>query len=282
MDIEIARTLITVVEAGSFLAAAERLNVTQSTVSARIKELENQLGQRLLERGRHGARPTAAGRQLLRHAGVLVRVWQQARQELGLPESMTRVLGIGAQVSLWERLMSEWIGRIRDRHPELALRAELGSADALMRQVTEGTLDIAVVYTPRSGPGLVVRPLFNEELLMVSDRPDHEPSPGPDYVFCDWGPEFQADHARAFPDAMVPGLSVNAGTVGLAYVLGHGGAIYVPRRLAEPHFAAGRLFPVKDAPAFQRPAYVVHPRLAADDPVNEAIATITQIAGELS
>lgn len=278
MDIEFARTFVTVVETGSFLAAADRLNVTQSTVSARIKELEIQLGRPLLDRGRHGAKPTAAGHQFNRHAGALVRIWQQARHELSLPEDMTQVLTIGAQVSLWDRLLGDWIGEIRINHPRMAVRAELATAPVLMRQVIDGLLDIAVVYTPQSGPGLVVRQIFNERLVFVSDRADHPPEPGSDYVLCDWGPEFQAEHALAYPDASAPVLTVNAGTIGLAHVLAHGGSVYIPKRIAAPHLQAGRLFEVADTPGFDHPAFVVHAKRDPDDPVHEAVTTIADIA----
>ena len=279
MDIEFARTLVTVVEAGSFLGAAERLNVTQSTVSARIKELENQLGRQLLDRGRHGARPTPAGRQFLRHASVLVRVWQQARQELSLPEEVTQILNIGAQVSLWDSLMSEWIGWLRSNRPEIAVRAELASSEILMRQIADGTLDIAVLYTPQSGPGLVVRHILDDRLVLVSDRADHPPEPETDYVFCDWGTEFRAAHAVAFPDVEAPALTVGVGTVGLAHVLDFGGAVYVPERLAQPFMETGQVHVVADAPSFHHPAFVVHPRRDPDDLIHAVAQSITEIAG---
>ncbi|MEQ8664949.1 MAG: LysR family transcriptional regulator [Rhodospirillales bacterium] len=278
MDIEFARTLVTVVEAGSFLGAAERLNVTQSTVSARIKELENQLGRQLLDRGRHGAKPTPAGQQFLRHAGVLVRVWQQARQELSLPDEVTQVLNIGAQVSLWDSLMSESLGWLRTNRPEIAIRAELASSEILMRQISDGTLDIAVLYSPQSGPGLVVHQILDDRLVLVSNRADHPPEPEADYVFCDWGLEFRTAHAVAFPDAEAPALTVGAGTVGLAHVLDFGGAVYVPERLAKPFLDNGQVFVVDDAPAFHHPAYVVHPRRDPDDLIHAVAASIMEIA----
>jgi DNA-binding transcriptional LysR family regulator len=62
MDIELARTFLAVVETGSFFNAAGKVNVTQSTVSMRIRTLEQQLGQPVFERSKTGATMTAAGR----------------------------------------------------------------------------------------------------------------------------------------------------------------------------------------------------------------------------
>lgn len=74
MDIELARTFLAVVETGSFVGAADRVHVTQSTVSMRIRSLEEQLGKPLFERGKTGASLTPAGVQFQRHALALVRV----------------------------------------------------------------------------------------------------------------------------------------------------------------------------------------------------------------
>ena len=70
-----------VVEQGSFVRAAESLNVTQSTVSARIKELEARLGQPLFVRRKSGVTLTTAGKCFQPHAATLLRVVQQARQD---------------------------------------------------------------------------------------------------------------------------------------------------------------------------------------------------------
>ena len=63
MDINLARTFIMVAETGSFIEAARRLNITQSTVSARIKRLEEELGRELFARSKGGANLTSAGEQ---------------------------------------------------------------------------------------------------------------------------------------------------------------------------------------------------------------------------
>jgi DNA-binding transcriptional LysR family regulator len=70
METELARTFLAVIAAGNFISAAERLHVTQSTVSARIHTLEEQLGCSLFVRNKAGTRLTAAGRQFQKHAAI--------------------------------------------------------------------------------------------------------------------------------------------------------------------------------------------------------------------
>ena len=67
MDINLARTFLMVAETGSFIDAARKMNVTQSTVSARIKSLEDLLGRPLFERSKNGAELTSSGSQFQKH-----------------------------------------------------------------------------------------------------------------------------------------------------------------------------------------------------------------------
>ncbi|HEY9050605.1 MAG TPA: LysR family transcriptional regulator, partial [Gammaproteobacteria bacterium] len=79
MDIEQARTFLTIAAHGSFLEAARQLHLTQSTVSARIQRLEEELDARLFIRNRSGASLTQSGRRFLEHAKRLVLTAEQAR-----------------------------------------------------------------------------------------------------------------------------------------------------------------------------------------------------------
>src|SRR6478736_5888109 len=79
MDIELARTFLAIVAAGSFVRAAERLNVSQTTVSARVRSLEEQLRRPLFLRNKSGSTLTPAGEQFLHFARTLVQVWERAR-----------------------------------------------------------------------------------------------------------------------------------------------------------------------------------------------------------
>lgn len=269
MDVGLARTFLEVVSTGSFVAAAEALNVTQSTVSARIKSLEDQLGKRLFERSKAGAALTAAGEQFQRHASAMMRVWEQARLEVSLPEGYRAALTVGAHLSLWDGYLIGWLGAMRARAHDIALRIQHGDSRTLMQRLTEGTLDLGVMYRPESRPGLTVEQLFEDELVLVSTRGAAADGLAEGYVYVDWGPEFRADHAASFPQLSTPALYMELGSLSLAYLLANGGSGYFPRAVVEPHIAAGRLFRVKRAPVFAYPAYAVY----AADSASEALRT---------
>jgi DNA-binding transcriptional LysR family regulator len=282
MDMDQVRTFLEVVEAGSFIRAADALNVTQSTVSARIKELESRLGQPLFVRRKSGVTLTAAGKRFQPHAATMLRVLQQARQDIALPADMRAVLNIGAQYSLWERILLQWVGSFRAGRPDVAVRAEVGTPESLMRHLTDGLLDFAVIYAPEARPGFRIDKLMDEDLMMVASRPNDGGPGTPDYVFVDWGPDFDAWHSERFPGGDAPGLHVSLGALGLKHILDFGGAGYFPARVVAPEIAAGRLFPVPGAPKFMRPVHIIYQAQGLSDVAAMALMSLRAAAAEAS
>src|SRR5690606_21280836 len=88
LDIELARTFLAIVAAGNFVRAAERLHLSQTAVSARVKSLEEQLRRPLFVRNKAGAVLTPAGEQFLRHAPRLVQLWERARHQVAVPPGL--------------------------------------------------------------------------------------------------------------------------------------------------------------------------------------------------
>ena len=252
-------TFLEVADTGNFNRAAENLNVTQSTVSARIKSLEERFGHPLLARSHAGCELTAAGHQFLHYASGIQRLWQKSHQAVTLKPGFRSVLSVGAQVSLWERLVLDWIAWMRKQAPDVALRIEADYSPSQMRQLADGLLDIGVMYQPRHTPGLMVEKLLEEKLVLVAT--DHRKvSPGwvADYVFVDWGDVFLSEHAEAFPQMETAAVSVGLGALGLQYILKNGGSGYFPLRVVQPLIDDGRLYQLADAPTLRRPAYVVY------------------------
>ena len=257
MDVTLARTFVAIVEAGTFLAAAKRLNVTQSTVSARVRTLETELGVSLFARSRAGAEPTEAGKRFVPYAASMVRLAEQMRQELSLPASARSAIAVGGQISLWDRLLPQWLAWMSVHAGDVAVRVEVGSVNDLVRALADGSISLAVMYEPHARGGFTSEELFVDRLVLVTaDAADA----GPDsagYVFVDWGTDFAAAHAKAFSGSSPPHLFVRIGALGLQHLLTNGGSGYFPLRVAEPLIAAGQLSRVAGAPEFDRAAYMV-------------------------
>ena len=282
MDTELARTFLAVVAGGSFVAASERLHVTQSTVSTRIQRLEEILGVELFVRNKAGTTLTPAGNQFQRHAALLTRTVEQARQEIGVVTGFRATLTIGGRIGLWEDLLARWLPIFGSLAPDVAVRALVGFEEDLMQALIEGRADIGVMYTPQSRPGLRVEPVLEERLVMVSTHSDPSPEPGRDYIYVDWGPEFFSQHSLAFPNYSGTALTVNVGWLGLMQILRYGGSGYFPARLLIEHAAAGRLHRVPDAPEFRLPAYLCYPAKSESESLILALDTIRRVAAEMA
>lgn len=282
MEMELARTFLEVVAAGNFVNAAARLNVTQSTVSARIRLLEERLGRTLFVRNKAGASLTPAGSHFQRHAAALVRVWEQARQEVAVPPGFRSVLAIGGQAGLWNRMLHKWLPWMRSRAPDIALRAELGLPEGLIYRLVEGTLDIGVMFTPQSRPGLTVEMLLEEQLVLVTTDAEARDPLGEGYVHVDWGEEFHAKHRLEYPEFLRAGLSVGLGTLGFGFILENGGSGYFPSRFVRPHVESGRLRLVPGAPVFSHPIYAAYPGRGGAAGLETALAGLRLMAARES
>ena len=245
MDIELARTFLEIVRSGSFMAAAERLHVTQTTVTARVHNLEGQLGCRLFVRNRSGARLTTNGEQLATHASQLVRTWDAARRALPLPEGAGQVLTLGGEVSLWNPWLLNWLSALREACPNVAVRAEVGERTTLHEKLEQSVLDAALVHQPDYWPGMQVEQLMEEKLILVRRGAEEAP-----YVYVDWGADFRRQHDSAWPERTRATINVDLGPLALRYLLRHGGSGYFRTRVVQPYLESGELERVPAAPEF--------------------------------
>ncbi len=278
MEIEFARTFLAVAETGSFLKAAERVHITQSTVSSRIKVLEDSLGLTLFDRKKTGVALTPAGLQFVRHAQSLVRTWERARLEVGLPPGLEARFRVGGQYSLWDGYLLHWLPWMRSKKPNLALTAQIGNSLQLSERLSQGTLDFAVMYQPHERPGFAVELLFVEQLVLVSNEASPSTVLSDSYILVNWGDEFQNDHRLNYPDFTSPGLEFDLGTLAVDYLLANTGSGYFPERVVRTLIDKGDLSLVEKAPVFRYPTYAVYPRESDAELIELAMSGLKELA----
>ncbi len=257
MDVSLARTFLAVVATGSFVAAADKLNITQTAVGARIKALEELLGRPLFIRNKAGARLAVAGERFLRHATIMVQTWETARQQIKLPSGRAEGVSVGAELSLWEPSMTNWLVWMHRERPDVAIRVEVDAALRLLDAIHAGSLDIAVVHNPPQQQDLVVELLCEEKLILVTTAQDGELHPD-DYILVDWGPAFAVNMRAAAATPVDAPISVDFGPLARAYMMAAGGAGYFRLRAVQTHLAEGQLRRVADAPEFAHSIYLVY------------------------
>jgi DNA-binding transcriptional LysR family regulator len=275
MDVELARTFLQVVKAGSLVSAATQLHVTQTAVTARIKNLEAQLNCRLFERNKAGARLTTDGEKFLGYASQLVQTWEAARRDLPLPRGYDDLFTFGADTSLANPLVLHWAARLRRELSTYAVRAELGDGAVLQQKVRSGVLDAALVYEPEYVAGIQVEAVVEEKLVQI--RTSQKPGP---YVYVDWGPEFRRQHDVSLPEYVKSSLYFNLGPLALQYILQFGGSGYFRTRVVRSYLDHGVLERVKEAPEFSYPVYVVYPRASSRAGLQSALDILRQIVKE--
>jgi DNA-binding transcriptional LysR family regulator len=279
VEIALARTFLEIVACGNFVRAAERLHVTQTAVSVRVRTLEELLGAKLFVRNKAGATLTPAGEQFTRYASLLVQMWERARHQVAVPPSLRAVVSLGGELSLWNPFLLDWLVWMRRSAPHLAVRAQVRLPQELMNQVIEGVVDVAVMYAPQYRPGLKIELLMKEKLVLVTTahRKAGEPR-AEDYVYVDWGPDFAAHHNLTYPQLSNAGTYVDLGPLALNFVLEAGGSGYFRAHAVAPHLRSGRLQLVRGAPEFLFPAYAVYSESADPKIVTPALAGLRHVA----
>lgn len=257
MNLDELRSFLEVVETGSLVAAAKRLNVTPSTVTARINGLEEEIGQKLLHRNKSGADLTSPGFKFRRYAELMVQLWGQARAEVSLPKGFEGVCNVGLDFDLWNGPGRRFLEHVRMTSPGVALAFWPGEQRMLDRWLSIGLVDIAFCHAPQEGERFASRVLFDDELILVSREPLAAPRLDASYVYVDHGDEFRRQHAAAFPGDVTSALVIASADWALDHLLRNGGSGYLPRRHVDGALAQGLLHAVAAAPRFTRRIYVV-------------------------
>ncbi len=172
MDFKLVETFLRVFEEGNVSRAASKLNIVQPAVSHQVKKLETDLKIALFERTPRGMKPTPSGRALYRlFAPVLADFHAAERQARGLRGAEVHEVSIGLNPFASDALTGEVLQAFRMHFPEVELHVNEEVSDTLLRQVTEGALDLAIVHMgdrSESVPANVVAtPLASEELVFV-------------------------------------------------------------------------------------------------------------------
>lgn len=261
-------TFLAIVESGNMARASERLNVTQSTVTARLKALEGELGQTLLQRANKNSEVslTSHGFRFKRYAEAMADLWQQAHRETTLDEGTGAVCDIGCHLDLWSSLGMEMIDGIHHTHPATVVSAWPGNQVLVEQWLRTNLIHAAITYEITVLESQTAHALEDEQLVLYSTRPDSKMAYDGDYVFVDAAHgQFSRLHARAYAHADIAKVSFGSAVWALNYLQRHGGSAYLPTHLATQPLMDGVLYPVLNAPEFSRKRHLVINNAAADN-----------------
>jgi len=169
IDLESLKIFRTVVDEGGVNRAAAKLNRVQSNVTTRIRQLEEHVGARLFRREGRAIRLSAEGHTLLGYVDRLLRLADEAVSELrtGKPKGVFR---LGSLESTAGSRLPPILSRYHALYPEVVVELATGTTGALITRVTNFEIEAALVSEPFCAPNLEARPVFQEQLVLITPR----------------------------------------------------------------------------------------------------------------
>ncbi|MFZ7127070.1 MAG: selenium metabolism-associated LysR family transcriptional regulator [Desulfobacterales bacterium] len=168
MDLWQLNVFCNVVETRSFSRAGQQVHLSQPTVSSHIKELEQHLDCRLIDRLSKEAAPTKAGEILYRYAKRLLAL--RAEAESAVAEFLGKMKGtlcIGGSTMPAGYLLPKMIGRFKRDYPDVKVTMRVGDTDSIIRETLDGLIEIGVVGAMPEDPRLEYRRLMEDELRLI-------------------------------------------------------------------------------------------------------------------
>lgn len=188
MDTELLKTFLEVSRTRHFGRAAEALYLTQSAVSFRIRQLENQLGVNLFTRHRNNIRLTMAGERLLPYAENMINIWITAKKEVSHAEQHHE-LSVGASASLWEAYLTPWLQTLYKNRQSLYLETRIAQRNSLVQQLHERQLDLLITTEAPKMDELKSQQIGNIALTLFKSRKS-ETRDKYGYIKLEWGADF--------------------------------------------------------------------------------------------
>lgn len=281
MQLSLLHTFLDLIETRNFNRTAERLELTQSTVSNRIRVLEKEVGARLFDRGRGGAEPTAAGQIFAGHARELIASWTHALRDVGVHKDHERVLRVAAQLSLQSTVLVSFARAFRAANPAFAVDLQSDYSEQIMRNVTTGHTDIGILLSPQLQPDLRVTHIGELSFHMLSNHADALAEVAVSaYCKVDYTAAFSRTHDKALPWLSASGITVGNERLASELFKHQKTSAYMPSHIARAKGALGLMI-VRDAPVISLPLYTaVHRNKRADHMIQTALKVLVSMIGD--
>ena len=166
MTIRHLKVFIAVAQTGKMGAAAKELYISQPTVSQVISEIEEQYGVKLFERLSKKLYITKEGRQLLDYARHIIALFDEMERNLSYA-STHHALRVGATITVGSCALPSIIRRFEERHPTVTTQVWVDNTQVIEGMILESRLDLALVEGEVASPDLIVRPVLEDELVLI-------------------------------------------------------------------------------------------------------------------
>ena len=258
MDLELLHTFLEVSKTRHFGKAAEKLFITQSAVSARIRSLEENLNTRLFERSTKLVTLTEEGEKFVTHAEAILLAWANAKLDVISKIEDNELLSIGSTAGLWHFIFNRKIAG-SDKSDDLLLNLVSFSTDQLTQLLYNHALDIILTYDNINEYSIqhMLLGTLNLRLCMHKShvqeyRPDITP-----YIHVDWGASFNPFIAKHFGEQLPLMMQTDNAQTAQFLLKSTKAAAYLPEIIAQQQNDIA-VITGKKIPSFKRKVYACY------------------------
>ena len=172
MDFDQLTTFIEIAKLGSFSRAGQKLFRSQPAVSAQVRQLEQEYGEKLFDRGRKSVRLTSAGETLYEYAVRMVNMRAESLRAVADKATTPRgVLALGANEATCLYVLPEMFAEYHRLYPSVQISIYRNFSHKILQRVEDGTIDLGIVTLPVKSPSLKVYSIYRDRvMLMVSTK----------------------------------------------------------------------------------------------------------------
>ncbi|WP_170006399.1 LysR family transcriptional regulator [Bacillus fonticola] len=284
MDVEQIKTFLVVANTKSFTRAAESLHVVQSTITARIKMLEKQLGKELFTRDKRNVSLTPAGMSLLPYAERIYELSTEGMKVVQLEQNFHDQLTVGTTHVLWDYVLFDALNAFRQTRPAISLRMITEHSEILIRKMMDGLLDVAIVFYPVHHPNLELTPIIEDTFELVAPSTFEIPTTAltPDdikalpYIHLSWGGSFTHWIQKTFGNHATFSLEVDHVSLLLKFLHSNKGVGFLPGTVAKKLIQNGELMRLPLVTEEAIPKRVIYLLQRKKNPNSENVIELTR------
>ena len=260
MDIQFLRTFLEVARVRHFGKAADNLFLTQSAISARVRMLEDAIGEPLFIRQRNNIQLTSAGEKLVPLAEGIVSFWNRAKHEVTLTNQTENTISVSCVPGLWDMLMHHWLVHVVQSDLSVSVITSANTNLEIFHQIREYSLDLAFTFDPQLDTDLKIKQVATIPIILVSTKKNQLISQAltDNFLFVDWGTAINTKIENQYSEIVQPINKVGQNNLALNLLLHHRGAAYLAEQTVREHIKAKNLHIVPKAPIFERIVYAVY------------------------
>ncbi len=239
------------------------LHVAQSTISARLKNLETDIGKTLFNRTNRGVQLTTAGHTFLPYAKRLYELFEESKKKVSSNDHFSERLVVGGPSSAWNYIFGDALSTFTSLHRDVALELKTHSSENTISKVLDGIIDVGVSYTKPTHLNLQIHKQIEDKYIFVSKCKDSgiktfEDLVSRDFILNNWGESF-IDWFINFTGANYsPAILMNQTSIILKMLQDHNYFTIMPSKIAEPSIQNGHLYPIEYQFDYELPSHQIY------------------------